>query len=60
MSEKEAAIQFRLEKAKNLLQEVPVLQEYAFYGTVISRLYYACFNATKALLLTKNLITKNP
>ena len=29
-----------------------------FYDTLINRLYYACFHATKALLLTKDLIPK--
>jgi len=58
MSQREAAIQIRLAKARQLLQQIPVLYEHQFYGTIISRLYYACFNATKALLLTKDIITK--
>lgn len=40
MNEREAAIQFRLSKAKRLLQEVPLLQEHGLYGTLVSRLYY--------------------
>lgn len=58
MNEREAAIQFRLAKAKRLLQEAPILQEHGFYGTLINRLYYACLNATRALLLTKNIMSK--
>ncbi|MBS1566622.1 MAG: HEPN domain-containing protein, partial [Bacteroidetes bacterium] len=29
-----------------------------FYDTVVNRLYYACFHATKALLLSKDIIPK--
>ena len=32
--------------------------QHKFYITVINRLYYSCFHATKALLLTKDLIPK--
>ena len=35
-----------------------VLMDNQFYATVINRLYYGCFHATKALLLTKGLAPK--
>jgi|ERR1051326_1893397 uncharacterized protein (UPF0332 family) len=52
------AIELKLRKAKALLSEANVLFENKFYATVINRLYYGCFHATKALLLTKDLIPK--
>ena len=35
-----------------------MLIDNSFYNTAINRLYYSCFHATKALLLTKDLIPK--
>ena len=58
MSPKNASIQLKLAKAKNLLAEVDVLMHHKFYMTAINRLYYGCFHVTKALLLTKDLIPK--
>lgn len=58
MSDKNASIKLKLTKARNLLAEVDVLITCKFYITAINRLYYSCFHATKALLLTKDLIPK--
>ncbi len=58
MNRKEYAIQLKLSKAKSLLMEIEVLKENKFFTTLISRLYYSCFHATKALLLTKDLVPK--
>ena len=58
MSTKEEAIKLKLAKSKNLLAEVEILIEHKFFQTAINRLYYACFHATRALLLTKNIIPK--
>ncbi|HEY4151042.1 MAG TPA: HEPN domain-containing protein [Chitinophagaceae bacterium] len=58
MSNKDASIQLKMAKARSLLAEADVLMEHKFYITVINRLYYSCFHATKALLLTKDLIPK--
>jgi len=58
MSNKDASIQLKLAKAKNLLAEVDVLMQHQFYITAINRLYYSCFHATKALLLTRDLVPK--
>jgi len=48
-------IQYRLSRAKETLEEARVmLDSEHFYGTA-NRIYYACFYAVVALLLTKNL-----
>jgi len=51
-------MQLKLSKAKKLLSEVDKLMEFGFYDTVVNRLYYACFHATRALLMTKDLLPK--
>lgn len=53
MKPKEAAIKLKLQKAQFLLSEIDVLLQYKFYATVVNRLYYACFHATKAYCLLK-------
>jgi uncharacterized protein (UPF0332 family) len=58
MSDKKLAIQLKIDKAKSLITEVDILIENHFYTTAVSRLYYSCFHATKALLLTKDLTSK--
>ena len=45
-------VKFRLEKASNTFSEVPVLLEHKFYRTAASRLYYACYYAATALLIS--------
>lgn len=50
---RQQAIQLKLLKAKSLLNEANVLFENKFYSTVINRLYYSCFHATKACCLQK-------
>ena len=55
---REQAIKLKLQKANALLGEAEVLMQNKFYATVINRLYYGCFHATKALLLTKDLTPK--
>ena len=58
MTDSELAIQLKIDKAKSLMDEVEVLIENNFYNTAVSRLYYSCFHATRALLLTKGVIPK--
>ncbi len=55
---KSAAIELKLTKAKLLLDEISILQQHKLNATIINRLYYACYHANKALLLTKDLIPK--
>ena len=57
-AEQRQVIRLKLKKAKALLSEADILLQNKFYATVINRLYYSCFHATKALLLTKDIIPK--
>ncbi len=54
----ENIIRLKLKKARAFLAEVDVLMSNKFYLTVVNRLYYSCFHATTALLLTKSLTSK--
>lgn len=58
MTLKDETIQLKLAKAHSLLSEIDVMMTNKFYTSVVSRLYYSCFHATKALLLTKDLMPK--
>ena len=58
MSEQENIIQLRLAKAKATFAEVDLLMQNQLYNAALSRLYYACFYATTALLLSKGLTPK--
>ena len=58
MTNKDDAIQLKLKKARSFMDEVDFLVNSKFYLTAINRLYYSCFHATKALLLTKDLVPK--
>ena len=57
-SVKHLSIAQKLRKANALLDEVARLVDFKYYNTAINRLYYACFHAVKALLLTKDIIPK--
>jgi uncharacterized protein (UPF0332 family) len=56
--DKNSAILLKLRKARVIFNEASVLMENKFYATVINRLYYSCYHALKALLLTKDIISK--
>ena len=58
MERKVEAMRFHLAKAFQLLDDVEVLMQNARYTSIISRLYYACFHAASALLLSKELTSK--
>lgn len=59
MSEdRKRVIALKLTKARSFLDEADILLSNKFYATVINRLYYSCFHATKALLLTRDLFPK--
>ncbi|MCL2028529.1 MAG: HEPN domain-containing protein [Bacteroidales bacterium] len=51
-TDRKEVVKYRLERAKSTLAEVPFLMENEFYGTAINRLYYACYYATTALLVS--------
>lgn len=56
--EQAEAIELKLKKGWAFINEADILLANKFYATVINRLYYGCFHATKALLLTKDLVPK--
>ncbi len=58
MSRIKDAIELKLTKAKALMDEVDFQLKNEYYNTAINRLYYSCFHATKALLLTQDIVTK--
>lgn len=50
-----AMIEYRLERAHSTLDEADLLYKNGYYNTAINRLYYACFYATIALLLSRRI-----
>ena len=48
-------INYRLERARESLEEAKLLFDRGHINTYVNRLYYACFYAVSALLLTKGL-----
>ncbi len=46
-------VTYRLERACEALEEADILLERGHANTFVNRLYYACFYAVSALLLTK-------
>jgi uncharacterized protein (UPF0332 family) len=59
MPDKKALIQYRLSRAKETLGEVRDLEEHGHWNAAISRLYYACFYAVSALILTRDFQAKS-
>lgn len=48
-------VMYRIERAFESLEEAKILFERGHANTYVNRLYYACFYAVSALLLTKGL-----
>ena len=48
-------VRYRLERSRESLKEAKILLEQGHTNTFVNRLYYACFYAVSALLLTKGL-----
>lgn len=55
--EEKALITYRLERAREAIEEAKMLFDAGHINAYVNRLYYACFYAVSALLLTKNLST---
>lgn len=55
--EERALVQYRLERAHEAIEEAKLLFDAGHLCTYVNRLYYACFYAMSALLLTKGLST---
>lgn len=53
--ETKVLIQYRLERAREALEEAEILLKEGHANTFVNRLYYACFYAVSALLLVKGL-----
>lgn len=51
--EEQALVRYRLERAREALVEAGLLFDTGHLHTYVNRLYYACFYAMSALLLTK-------
>ncbi|GHT45397.1 UPF0332 protein [Bacteroidia bacterium] len=49
---RKAIVAYRLENAHKTLQEIPIHIENELWNTAINRLYYACFYAVTALLIS--------
>ena len=48
-------VQYRISRAREALAEASLLLDSGYANTSVNRLYYACFYAVSALLLTKGL-----
>lgn len=58
MTEEELAlVAYRMERAHEAIDEAKILFDAGHINSYVSRLYYACFYAVSALLLTKNIST---
>jgi uncharacterized protein (UPF0332 family) len=52
--ERQALVTYRLERAHETIEEAELLVEKGHANAGVNRLYYACFYAVSALLLTRN------
>jgi uncharacterized protein (UPF0332 family) len=50
-----ALVQYRLDRAKETMEEAELLAKEAHYNATVNRLYYACFYAATALLIANNI-----
>ena len=55
--EEQALIAYRMERAREAIDEATMLFEASHINLYVNRLYYACFYAVSALLLTKDFST---
>lgn len=56
-AEERSVIGYRMERAQEAVDEAKVLFDAGHTNSYVNRLYYACFYAVSALLLTKNIST---
>jgi uncharacterized protein (UPF0332 family) len=54
-----AIVSYRLDNAHNTLNEIPIHIEHELWNTAINRLYYACFYAVTALLVSVGIETQS-
>jgi len=55
--EERALIAYRISRAREAIEEARILFDAGHINAYVNRLYYACFYATSAWLLTRNLST---
>ncbi len=55
--EKRALIEYRMERARESLDDARIMFDASRINAYVNRLYYACFYAVSALLLTRGLST---
>jgi hypothetical protein len=55
--EKRALIEYRVERARETLDEAKIMFDAGRINAYVNRLYYACFYAVSALLLTRSFST---
>jgi len=55
--EEKTLIAYRMERAHEAIEEAKMLFDAAHLNSYVNRLYYACFYAVSALLLTKDIST---
>ena len=53
--EQQILVNYRLERAHEAVEEARLLFTAEHLHTYVNRLYYACFSAVSALLLTRNI-----
>lgn len=53
--ERRTLVLYRIERAREALDEAAILLEKGHTNTFVNRLYYACFYVVSAMLLTKGL-----
>ena len=51
-------VRFRIENAEATLTESLNQIRYGYYNTAVNRMYYACYYAASALLITNGIVTK--
>jgi hypothetical protein len=56
-AEERSLVQYRLSRARDAVNEAELLLEAGYLHTFVNRLYYACFYAVSALLLSKGIST---
>lgn len=54
--ERAAILTFRIEKARNTLEEAKGIAQLEYWNAVTNRLYYSCYYITGALLIANNYI----
>ncbi len=54
-TDRQALVNYRLERANETIEEAEYMLKGNYYNAAINRLYYACFYATEALLLSKGI-----